>query len=184
MAMMLPILGAASGSALGLAATGVTALGQIAAGQAAADAASTNARAMRAEADIARQQGNAREEAQRRRAREVLGQQRAAIGQAGIGWGGSASDVLEASAAAAELDALNVRYESELQARGLLNQASLTEWEGKQAKRASRVAAASTILGGAANYFGKGAKLTPGGGTGSGTITGGTGLRPRASVWG
>jgi len=50
-----------------------------------------NARMKQIEAGIVSQQANAREEQQRRGARDILGKQRAAVAQAGIGWGGSAS---------------------------------------------------------------------------------------------
>ena len=162
--MALPLLGAATGaaatgSALGaamLGATGLQVAGQLSAARAAEAAGQANATMYRQQADLTRQQGGARQESQMRRAREILGQQRAAIGQAGIGWGGSAQDVLEQSATNAELDTLNIGYEAELQARGLMHKATLSEWEGKQRKRAGYMQAATTVLGSAANYFGGG----------------------------
>lgn len=160
-------------------------------GKQAQRAAEFNAATMEAEARIARQQGAAREEAQRRRAREFLGTQRAAAGQAGVGLGGSIGDVLEQSATEAELDALNIRYESNLQALGMENQAAITRWQGKEAKRAARARAVATVISGAAQYgqgggfnFGKsgsagGTGLTPGSsGTGFQT-SGGQGFRVR-----
>ena len=67
---------------------------------------------------------NANEEAQRRKARAALGDQRGALAQAGIGLDGSAADVYEQSAENAELDALNIRYQGALQANGFLNEAN------------------------------------------------------------
>lgn len=172
-----------------LAGPAVSAYGQIEQGKAYDRAAQLNAQTMEAEARIARQQGGAREEAQRRRAREVLGTMRASIGQAGIGFGGSAADIYDQSATNAELDALNIRYESDLQAMGIMNQAALTRYEGKQAKRAAKISAFATILGGAANYgatrqptstgsvsMGGGSGISSGGGTGF-RASGGTGFR-------
>ena len=159
MAFFVPMLAAiGGGSAVAggamLASTALTVAGSVQQGRAASAAASANAAMMRQEADSARAIGSARQEAQRRRAREILGQQRAAIGQAGIGWGGSAQDVLEQSATAAELDTLNIGYETELQARGLMSRASITEWEGKQQRKAANMMAATSLLSSVANYGG------------------------------
>jgi hypothetical protein len=59
---------------------------------------------------------------------------------------------MEQSRTEAELDALNIRYESELQAKGLLNQASLSRFEGKQARKASYWQAGTSLLNSAASY--------------------------------
>ncbi len=130
--------------------------GQVMAGNAAKAAGDANAAMMRQEAGMAREQGGARQETQLRRARELLGKQRAAIGQAGIGWGGSADDILDQSETNAMLDTMNIGYEAELQARGLMNRASLTEREGKQARQAAYLKAGTSLLTGAANYAGTG----------------------------
>lgn len=120
-----------------------------------------NAEIERQNATVARQQANAREEAQRRQARQILGEQRAALSQAGIGLSGSAADVYRQSATNAELDALNIRYEGELAARGLLAQSELSRFEGGVsrmnagiAKRASYMDAASSLLSGGAQAYG------------------------------
>lgn len=112
-------------------------------------------------ASVARQQAGAREEAQRRQARQVLGEQRAALAQAGIGLSGSAADVYGQSAANAELDALNIRYEGELESRGLLAQSQLSRYEGKvsgmnasSARRAGNLSAASALLAGGTKAYG------------------------------
>lgn len=144
-------------------------------GKQAQRAAEFNAATMEAEARIARQQGGAREEQQRRRAREFLGTQRAAAGQAGVGLGGSIGDVLGDSAAEAELDALNIRYESNLQALGMENQAAITRWQGKEAKRAAKARAVATVISGAAQY-GQGGGFTFGKTGPAGGSTGGSGL--------
>lgn len=135
--------------------------GQEAQYKSAQQAADYNAEMQRQNAAVARQQAGAREEAQRRQARQVLGEQRAALSQAGIGLSGSAADVYGQSAANAELDALNIRYEGELDARGLLAQSQLTSYEGqvsgmnaKSAKRAGYVNAASSLLSGATSAYG------------------------------
>lgn len=161
MAWFVPLLAAVGGGSAAtggmlVASTALTAASAISQGNAAKAAGEANAKMQEQEASMARSQGNARQEAMRRRAREVLGQQRAAIGQAGIGWGGSAQDILEQSAVNMELDTMNIGYEAELQARGLINKSTMSRWEGKQAQRAGQVKAAGSILNSSVSYFGKG----------------------------
>lgn len=129
-------------------------------GRAQMDAANYNARMKEIEAGITREQANAREEQQRRQARQVLGKQRAAVAQAGIGMGGSALDIMEQSAALAELDALTIRYEGDLKARGLLAEAEFDKYSGQVAmamgkaqKKAAYVSAGASLLSGAAGAY-------------------------------
>jgi hypothetical protein len=81
-----------------------------AAAKSAAQASDYNAAIAAQNAQTASEQGNANEEAQRRKARMVMGAQRAALAEAGIGSDGTASDLVEQSAVNAEMDALNIRY--------------------------------------------------------------------------
>lgn len=131
--------------------------------KAAANADIYNAKVAETNAAVARQTASAREEAQRRQARQILGEQRAALGQAGIGLSGSASDVYQSSAARAELDALNIRYEGEREATGLLAQAEQSKYEAKanlmnakSARSGARLSAAAGLLSSAASAYGKG----------------------------
>jgi hypothetical protein len=144
----------------------MSAVGAIQQGQAAAaqgraqqQAQQYNAIVKQQNAALARQQAGAREEQQRRGARQVLGQQRAALAQAGIGMGGSALDIEEQSAVRAELDALSIAYEGDLQASGLLAAAQqdiymgeVAKARGDNARTASYVSAGASILSGAASY--------------------------------
>jgi hypothetical protein len=134
-----------------------------------ADVAAENAR-------IAWQQAGAREEAQRRRGRAVLGAQAAATAQSGVDVGsGSPLAIAAQSATNAELDALNIRYEGGLQARGFAIESENLRYQGrvagqnaKYARQAGYWGAASSIIGGAANYYGMKA-ARPGGGIGYGS---------------
>lgn len=112
-----------------------------------------DAQLLRGQARLARQQAGAEEEAQRRDAARFLGTQRAAVGQSGIGFGGTAGQLLEDSAVQSELDALNIRYGGELQATDLLNQAGnedarakVLKQNAKAAKRAGLMGAATSLL--------------------------------------
>lgn len=82
--------------------------------------------ALEQQARVAAAQGYADEEAARRAARYQLGEQAAALAQAGIGPGGTADLVVKDSALAAEMDALNYRYRGLQAARALRSQARKT----------------------------------------------------------
>jgi len=149
------------------ASTAMTAVGTIQQGMAAAaqgraqqQAQEYNAIVKQQNAALARQQAGAREEQQRRQARQLMGQQSAALAQAGIGVGfGSALDIEEQSAVRAELDALTIAYQGELQATGLLAAAQQDIYQGEAARAAganaqsaSYVSAGASLLSGAASY--------------------------------
>lgn len=149
-----------------VASTAVSAVGAIQQGAAASaqgraqqQAQQYNAIVKEQNARLARQQAGSREEQQRRQARQILGQQRAALAQAGIGMMGSALDIEEQSAVRAEMDALTIAYEGELQAKGLLAaaqqdlfQGQMASAAGKNAQTASYISAGASLLSGAAQY--------------------------------
>ena len=149
---------------------GMQAVGAIAAGNAQAAQYDAQAQAARYNADMQRQQASAtaqqtsaREDLQRKQARQVFGRQIAAGAESGVNiTTGSAADLFRSSLYDAEMDALNIRYEGELNRVGLLNQASLSDWEGKVAKVNSKSAqktgylnAATALAGSAAGAYGK-----------------------------
>jgi len=133
----------AAASAIGAIQQGMAAQAQAKSAQ---DAANYNATIKRQQAASELQQANAREEQQRRGTRQVLGQQRAALAQAGIGMGGSALDIEEQSADRAELDALTMRYEGDLRSKGLLAAAEGAEYEGRAAISAGKNAMTGAYL--------------------------------------
>lgn len=137
-----------------VAATGMKALGQLQQADAESQAHRYNAGVAAQQAVVEGQQASAREDAQRRQARQVLGQQRAAFAQSGGGMGGSAGDIMGQSAIDAELDALTIRYEGQMRARGFDAQAEQERFAARSAKKAGYWAAAGTVLGGAADYYG------------------------------
>lgn len=156
-------MGAAPLAMLGSA---VSAVGAIQQGQAQraqdrsqAQANEYNAKVRQMQASVEREQASRREEQQRRKARQVLGAQRAAISQAGIGLMGSALDIEEQSAVNAEMDALNIRYEGERNAVGMLNDAQLEKYyadanreAGSNAMKGAYLSAGASILTGASKY--------------------------------
>ncbi len=100
-----------------------------------------DAKAVRKQARVAFAQGYADEEASRRASRYQLGEQAAALAQAGIGSGGTAELVVKDSALAAEMDALNYRYRGIQQGRALKSQA-------KAIRRNAFLAAGTQLLSG------------------------------------
>jgi hypothetical protein len=157
-----------------------------------------NAKVSDMNAQIARNNASVREEAMRRKSRQILGQQRGALGQAGIEMSGSALDIVQQSTTMAELDALNTRYEGDLQARGLIAtaageryQAAANRVNAKNAQTASFIKAGAAVAGAYATstYLSAGTAGTTGT-TGLGTqalganpnAATGYGVRPTASI--
>ena len=121
-----------------------------------------NAAVMRDRADTTRSAFNQREEQQRRSNRLAAGKRAAAAAQSGLGLDGSNADVEQQSAVFAELDALNIRYQGDLEARGLLSQASLESWQSGLNRGYSTAAgqqgylnAAGAVLSSASSYYGR-----------------------------
>ena len=117
------------------------------------DAQNYNAAINRQKAEQTTQVGIAREDQLRREARFEAGTRRAAIAESGLGLSGSNADVDRQSEVLAELDALNIRYESTTQAAGYRQDATLNTWQsqnslkrGKDARRASYIGAATGAL--------------------------------------
>lgn len=134
-------------SAVGAAFSVIGALNQ---GQQAKNAAEYNAAIARNNAIAARQQADASAAAQQRKARLQIGSMRAAYGASGITMEGSAMDVLEQSAAMAELDRQNILYSGELRAGGYESTAGLELMRGDNAVTGSYFSAGSALLSGAA----------------------------------
>lgn len=103
---------------------------------AAANAANYNALSDQQRSTVALAQGNANEESQRRGAALALGRQNASMAQSGVDLSsGSALDLYKQSATNAELDALNIRYGSQLQAQGFKSQSTLDAMQADQQRR-------------------------------------------------
>ena len=130
-------------------------------GRAQAEAAPYNARVLEAQARLQRQQGDARTEDVYRAYLQRRGQQQAAVASSGIDVSeGTPIRLFEMSAANAEADALNTRYQAELQAFASENEARAQMFKARVAKRAGNLAATSELLKGASNvasaYFNMG----------------------------
>lgn len=116
--------------------------------------AAANAEEDRKRAAVERNVATTREETARERARQVIGQQLAAGSMTGAQLSGSSLDLYRQSMFDAEMDALNIRYDSELNATALERQATTTSWAGRQAANGSYFSAAGSLLNGAGSYYG------------------------------
>ena len=122
-----------------------------------------NATIDRQNADTALQQSASEQARQNRRARQVMGEQRAATAQSGTGFGGSNADLLDQSATLAELDMLNIAYEGQMRARGQEIQAQGEDYSRKvnrrnagNAKTAGIFSAGRSLLTGVGRGYGGG----------------------------
>ena len=114
--------------------------------------------------------------------RKTIGSMQADYGASGVNMEGSPMEVLASSAAAAELDALNVRYGGESRARNFMNEATVMRFQGATAKSAGYYGAASTLLNTGAKIMGSSGGGMPGAGGGGGG--GGGGSRGYAATMG
>lgn len=98
------------------------------------------------------QQAGQSEWRQRRAARIALGDQAAAMGEAGVAGSPSSEAIQRQSSVDAELDALNIRYKGKLAAYGLRQQGRLDRLEGSNAQSEAQFKAGAQLLTSAANY--------------------------------
>jgi hypothetical protein len=139
-----------------------------------ANAADYNAKVAEQNQQMAREQGNAREEMHRANARRFLGSQRAAVVQSGVdASSGTAAAVQADSAVQQELDALMIRYESELQGRDFgsaavleRNQAAMSRSNARSSRTSGYINAGASMLGGYASYASNAARIAKMGGGG------------------
>lgn len=122
----------------------------------------------RSRADTVTSATNQREETQRRKARLEAGRRAASIAEAGLGFGGSMGAFDDQSNAYAELDALNIRYEGALEARGLLAEANLEGYYARSNRSNARQVRSSRFLNTAGAAFSSGLGTYLGGGGGLG----------------
>lgn len=106
-------------------------------------ASNAEAASMRTNAEIAQKNSIARDDQTRRQQRQQIGTMLAASAEAGAGLN---ADTLRSSLYDAEMDSSTIRYEGNLQAAGLRDQANVAVWEGKQKMKAAELNAVGTLL--------------------------------------
>lgn len=132
----------------------VSAFGELKQGADAKQAGDFNAAMADQGASATLQQSGQSEMMQRRSAQIALGDQAAAMGEAGVAGSPSSEAVQRQSSVNAELDALNIRYKGKLAAWGMRAQGSLAKMEGDNAQTSSNLRAGARLLTAAGNYYG------------------------------
>lgn len=139
--------------ALGIAGTAISAFGAIQQGNAANAAAQAQAQAQEQQAEAERRSSAFESEREFKKQQLQLSSARAAVGASGVGFQGSPSAVITANAAQGQLDLAAIQYGSQLRQNTLMTQADLTRMEGRQAKQAGFINAASSVVSGASGIM-------------------------------
>lgn len=142
------ILGGAGLGALGSISSGQT---QAANYQAQVNAQNYNSQVQQQQADQAMANAVAQSNAQQQNAKQQLGLQRAATAQSGIGFSGTGGDLIDQSAANAELDRQNILYSGMLTAQGLDAQAEQSTYAAQVAQSQINPSLAGGYIGAGAN---------------------------------
>lgn len=124
----------------------MTAIGAGVQGASAKNAQDYNAKIMGNEGAVSGMEGNEAANTQLRKGNMALGRMTAAAVQSGGGVGGSTGAVLDQSAHNAELDALNVRYNSILRRQSFTDQAALDKQQGQDALASGLISGAGNLL--------------------------------------
>ena len=146
------VLGAAMSLPLQAAAAGVQAVGSIVGGYSKAAGLKANAQIADNNAGLANQTAARDADGVLRQGASQVGAQSAAAAQNGLGFTGSVTDSLSASAGNVQMDANNAIYGGRLKAVGFQNEASGLRSEASNAVTAGWIGAASTLLGGASDF--------------------------------
>lgn len=133
----------------------MSAYGTIQQGQTASKAAAYNAQVAKNNADREKQKAQFEATRQSRLQAQLMGRQRAAGGAAGI-TSESLLDVISDSAKQSELDKLLILNEGQAKGAGYEGEALMSSFQGKQAKQASYISAASTLVSGASSAYSSG----------------------------
>lgn len=131
----------------------VQSVGALSQGSATQRSANYNSRISAYNANVTEQQGQVAEMQQRQETARKIGLLHANFGASGLSSDGSATDILQESAFNAEMDAQNIRYNYSTKAQGYRMQGNLQTMEGKNARTASYLTAASTLLTGAGKAY-------------------------------
>lgn len=108
---------------------------------------------------IARSQASAREDAQRAHSRQVIGKQLAATAESGTTLSGTNLDLLNDSLYQSSLDSMNIRYEGEVKASGLNDQAALDRFGASSTRTGGYLSASGKLIGGASSYMNSGSTV-------------------------
>ena len=136
----------------------IAATGAIVSADAQRKAANTNADAQERAAEAAQQKANFDAQRQRESVSKLLSAQRALWGKSGLAMEGTPLLTLEDTAGQGELDTLAIRYGGDIGAARERSAANLSRMQGANAMTAGYFSAGSSLLSGAAQAGGYGAK--------------------------
>lgn len=143
-------------AALAVGGTLFNAIGSIGEGDAEYEAQQFNQRVANIQAGQIRQQTSEEARRQRVQSQKQLGNIKASYGASGIvSSEGSALDVLQESAANAELDNLMIKHQGEMRARSTEAEGYFAGMRGASAKSRGQMGAVGALLSGGANVAGK-----------------------------
>lgn len=134
----------------------VTGYGQYMGGRAQNEAARYNARLLQQQAAATRIASESETEMMVDEKRRMMATQEAIAAKSGGAMEGTPLMVLTEQAGIMQRNILEQRRNREIEARGLLAQAEMSKWEGKQAKRAGTILAIGSGLRGAGQIAGYG----------------------------
>jgi hypothetical protein len=133
---------------IAIAGSAISAGGALMQGKQAEAAANLQAQAQKRQA-LQESQASAYERDQERHRQELAqSAARAQAGASGVALSGSPAEVLAANARQGELDVQAMRYGTQLRSNALNTQAGISQFSGRQARQASYIAGASTLLSG------------------------------------
>lgn len=136
-----------------IASAGISAAGSIMQGNQQNAMAEAQAKALEQQAR-AEQQASSYEQQQERRKQDLAqASARAQVGASGVAFSGSPAAVLTANAGQGQLDIEAIQYGSTLRQNNLGTQASISRFQGKQAKQAGFIGAASNLVSGLGNLY-------------------------------
>jgi hypothetical protein len=131
----------------------VSAAGSIVAGQQQAQMAEYQARADEQQAQADAEAAGFEASRERRRQELAAANARAQVGASGVALTGSPTEVLTANAREGQLDIQAIRYGSQLRQNNLRTQAGISRFQGKQARTAGFINAASGAISGLSNLY-------------------------------
>jgi hypothetical protein len=129
---------------IAIAGSAISAGGALMQGKQAEAAANLQAQAQKRQA-LQESQASAYERDQERHRQELA---QSAARASGVALSGSPAEVLAANARQGELDVQAMRYGTQLRSNALNTQAGISQFSGRQARQASYIAGASTLLSG------------------------------------
>jgi hypothetical protein len=140
-------------SLITIASAGMSAVGSVMQGNQQNAMAEAQAKAIEQQSQ-ADAQASAFEQQQERRKQDLIAANaRAQVGASGVAFAGSPTAVLTANAAQGQLDIEAIQYGSQLRRNNLATQASISRFQGKQAKQAGFINAASGFVSGVSGLF-------------------------------